>query len=130
MTPPKKFRRSCWSAREVSILREHYVTNGPNWDGWERLLPGRKYDSIASKASRLGLNYEPHATAVKFVKLKVRTCGDCEHFRKVEGDKGRCAERHAVGMFGGAPEVYAHFDAKLCEHKRGRTVRVESSDAS
>lgn len=35
-----------WSRDEDAILNAHYEEHGPNWVGWEALLPGRSEESI------------------------------------------------------------------------------------
>lgn len=46
-----------WSPEEEEILKKNYYEHGPLWEGWEDLLPGRNYTSIANKASLLGISH-------------------------------------------------------------------------
>lgn len=116
---------SHWKPNEIAQLRRHYTTKGLVWDGWDELLPGRSRSAISSKASSLGLHYEPDAVSVEYVQLDASTCGECVHYRENAGGRGRCVERHAVGLFGKSPEVYAHYDTSTCKHRLGQVVRVE-----
>lgn len=117
-----------WKPTEIAALRRYYVRKGLVWEGWEHVLPGRSKQAISSKANNLGLHYEPNAGNVAIVQLDANTCGECIFYRKNVDGRGRCAERHAVGLFGKAPEVFAHYDAKICEHRKGKIVRVECAD--
>ena len=121
---------SHWKPNEIAQLRRHYTTKGLVWDGWDELLPGRSRSAISSKASCLGLHYEPDAVSVEYVQLDAGTCGECVHYREDMDGRGRCVERHAVGLFGGAPKVLACYGTETCAHKQGRLVRVELDDAS
>lgn len=112
-----------WTRAEVEALKANYRSKGPSWEGWKRVLPGRTKRSICSKATLLGICYDKRAGNVRMEQISVRVCGDCRFFRD-----GRCHERHAVGMFRGAPEVKAHYDAGLCDHKAGRLVEVMCDD--
>lgn len=129
MPYPKGTPRADWTEGEIAVLMAHYVSKGPGWEGWARLLPNRTYDAIHTKASSLGISYERRAGNVSLVQLKARTCGDCTYFREEANGRGSCMERHAIGLFKGAPEVFAHYDASLCQHRHGRVVRIEN-DAS
>lgn len=121
--------RGHWKPTEIAALRRYYVRKGLVWEGWERVLPGRSKQAISSKANNIGLHYEPHAGNVEIVQLDANTCGECVHYRESVDGKGRCVERHAVGMFGKAPNVYAHYDTSTCKHRKGKLVKVERDDA-
>lgn len=126
----RKKRCGRWKPSEVAVLQEHYLSKGASWLGWEQLLPGRSCDAIWSKANKLGLKYEPHTPKnVVLVQMDANTCGECAYYRENVGGRGRCAERHAVGLFGKAPEVFAHYDTSICKHRKGKLVRVERDDA-
>lgn len=125
MTRTSPVGRGHWKPSEVAVLQRHYATKWLVWAGWDELLPGRTRSAISSKASALGLRYESDAVSVEYVQLDASTCGECVHYREGGDGRGRCAERHAVGMFGRAPEVSAHYDASICKDRKGRTVRVE-----
>ena len=130
MTKPLGPGRSRWKVSELAVLQEHYINRGASWIGWEKLLPGRSRDAIWSKANSLGLVYERNAPQnVKLVQIEASTCGDCAHYREDMDGRGRCVERHAVGLFGGAPKVLACYTTGTCSHKQGRLVRVELDDA-
>lgn len=44
-----------WSNDEMRVLRAHYGEHGPDWVGWEMLLPGRTKSAIQSQARKTGL---------------------------------------------------------------------------
>lgn len=42
-----------WSEAEDRVLSETYPLHGCDWDGWERVLPGRSVSAIRTRANRL-----------------------------------------------------------------------------
>ena len=110
-----------WPHEEDAAIREHYAAEGMVWPGWATAVPGRTADAISKRARSLGLRVD-HGRGLRPRKPepprppRPATCGECRLYR--EGDEpgcGRCMERHARGMFQGAPPVMAHYDASLCE---------------
>lgn len=45
-----------WSSEEDEALRVYFPRHGLKWDGWSEVLPGRSWDSIRARASRIGAN--------------------------------------------------------------------------
>lgn len=58
-----------WTPRELKLLAEHFRAYGPNWDGWDGVLPGRTSKSISNKAHKLGLRMD---AAARSEKIKTR----------------------------------------------------------
>lgn len=48
-------RSSTWTKEEEELLREHYPYQGPSWEKWGHLLPGRTRGQITKAANALGL---------------------------------------------------------------------------
>lgn len=44
-----------WTSDELLILKSHYSEHGPDWVGWEMLLPARTQLAIQSQAKRIGI---------------------------------------------------------------------------
>lgn len=106
-----------WAPEEDAALRFHYPLHGMYWPGWREVLPGRSVDAVYSRAAKLGLRRSSRGRKRKpgtAEPERPRTCGCCRFFR-AGGCRGKCAERHARGMFGEAPEVRPEYDASLCE---------------
>lgn len=106
-----------WTREEDAALRGSYAEHGAVWPGWRDVLPGRSVNAIYSRATHLGVRSSTRGRKPKPVTVepeRPRTCGGCRFFR-AGGCRGRCAERHARGMFGKAPEVRPEYDASLCE---------------
>lgn len=108
-----------WTNDEIAALSEHYISKGPNWDGWKDLLPNRTIGAIYHKAHCMGMVYDKAAGGARYVRMPCETCGDCTYFRAC-----RCYEKHAIGLFKGAPKVEPHYDASLCGHRLGKLVRL------
>lgn len=51
--------RRRWTPEEDETVRRHYPLHGPQWSGWDELLPGRSYSAIVSRAGRLGVALAP-----------------------------------------------------------------------
>lgn len=47
--------RGDWTEEELAALRRHYRKEGPGWDGWYEVLPGKSYWQIHCMARKLGL---------------------------------------------------------------------------
>lgn len=109
-----------WTDEDVAALKAYYPSKGAHWGGWDEWLPTHTHAAIYSKAKSMGLSWKRKGP--QDVVLSVRTCGECMYYREDGGGHGRCAERHAVGLFGRAPEVLACFDAGLCAHRCERVV--------
>jgi ribosomal protein S20 len=45
--------RVSWNEQDYQVMRDHYATMP--WDQLEALLPGKTYDAIQRKASRMGI---------------------------------------------------------------------------
>lgn len=52
-----------WTDGEKAVLRELYPLHGPEWDGWDRELPGRSRNAIRSMASMTGVRRSKVASA-------------------------------------------------------------------
>ena len=61
MSPDTRGECRLWDALEDSALWSHFPEHGRDWDGWDRVLPGRSRAAISARASRLGvrMNREP-----------------------------------------------------------------------
>lgn len=55
MTAPHKRRREPWGEFEELALREFYPRHGPQWEGWDEVLPRRTRHAIMQRAAKLGL---------------------------------------------------------------------------
>ena len=44
-----------WGSDEVDAVRRFYPTHGPDWDGWDELVPNRTHHAIQMCASRIGV---------------------------------------------------------------------------
>ena len=104
-----------WTDEEISLLRTYYEDHGAYWYDWADILPSRPSGSIYYKAKELGLCYKKRRQHV--VDQSVHVCGDCMYYRESGDGHGRCYEKHAIGLFKGAPKVLGVFDASLCEHR-------------
>lgn len=48
-----------WSDAERQVIRDNYPAHGPEWDGWDVILPGRTHHAIQMCASRMGVSVRP-----------------------------------------------------------------------
>ncbi len=113
-----------WSTDEIAALKAHYKGRGAMWGGWDKLLKGRSCGSIYAKASKLGLRYEAGTAGITYVQVDPKSCQECIYFRHLDDERGMCMERHAVGLFQGAPNVKGFYDARICPHRCGQLVRA------
>ena len=44
-----------WGSKEVEAVRNYYPLHGPDWDGWDELIPDRTRHAIQMCASRIGV---------------------------------------------------------------------------
>lgn len=44
-----------WTKEEDGNLAVYYPIYGPNWDGWDELLPGRSRRAISARATKMGV---------------------------------------------------------------------------
>lgn len=54
-----------WGSREVEAVRKYYPLHGPDWDGWDELIPDRTRHAIQMCASRIGVKAGPDAPSAK-----------------------------------------------------------------
>lgn len=54
-TRHKRGRREPWGEFETLALMEFYPRHGPQWDGWDDVLPNRTRHAIIQKAAKLDL---------------------------------------------------------------------------
>lgn len=54
-TRRKRGRREPWGEFETLALMEFYPRHGPQWEGWDDVLPNRTRHAIIQKAAKLDL---------------------------------------------------------------------------
>ena len=111
-----------WTREEDAALRGSYAEHGAVWPGWRDVLPGRSVNTIYRRATHLGVRSSTRGrkpkprTAEPPRPPRPATCGACRYYLDNERvGVGRCMERHARTLFGGAPTVKADYPCALCE---------------
>lgn len=46
-----------WTKEEDGLVAVYYPLHGPNWDGWDELLPNHSRRALSAHASRMGVYF-------------------------------------------------------------------------
>lgn len=105
-----------WTAEEDAALRRYYWTRPTRWPGWDEVLPGRTVAARRERAYRIGVYGYRRPPKRQLDPGRPSTCGACRFYLDNERvGVGRCMERHARTLFGGAPTVKADYPTTTCE---------------